>query len=101
MEIFEKTLEGKPVSIDLSKEIKTSFIIKLNNFSDYYLYARRSMDRNVIGALNVSVSAKSEYAFLENSRNQISLIFILLYIIISLILILISIIILLDQQNPL
>ena len=51
------------------------------------------MDRNVIGALNDTVSAKNEYTFLEKSRNQISLIFILLYIIISLILILISIIV--------
>ena len=67
---------------------KVYALVKLNNFNNYYLYAGRSMDKNVIGALNDTVSAKNEYIFLENNRNQISLIFILFYIIISLILIL-------------
>ena len=66
---------------------------KLNNFVEYYLYAGRSMDGNVSSALNDTVSAKNEYTFLEISRDKISLIFILLYVIVSLILILISIII--------
>ena len=84
---FDRADSGE-MTIMSSTQINTVYaLIKLNNFSDYYLYAGRSMDRNVIGALNDTVSAKSEYTFLENSRNQISLIFILLYIIISLILI--------------
>ena len=48
------------------------------------------MDANVISALNDTVSAKNEYTFLENNRDQISLIFVLIYIVISLILILLS-----------
>ena len=32
-EIFDKTLEGKPVSVDRSRENKTAFMIKLNNLS--------------------------------------------------------------------
>ena len=47
------------------------------------------MDANVISALNDTISAKNEYTFL-NQRNQISLIFVLIYIVISLILILLS-----------
>ena len=90
---FDRADSGEMTIMSSTQINKVYALIKLNNFSDYYLYAGRSMDRNVIGALNDTVSAKSEYAFLENSRNQISLIFILLYIIISLILILISIII--------
>ena len=90
---FDRADSGEMTIMSSTQINKVYALIKLNNFSNYYLYAGRSMDRNVIGALNDTVSAKSEYAFLENSRNQISLIFILLYIIISLILILISIII--------
>ena len=90
---FDRADSGEMTIMSSTQINKVYALIKLNNFSDYYLYAGRSMDRNVIGALNDTVSAKSEYVFLENSRNQISLIFILLYIIISLILILISIII--------
>ena len=90
---FDRADSGEMTIMSSTQINKVYALIKLNNFSDYYLYAGRSMDRNVIGALNDTVSAKSEYTFLENSRNQISLIFILLYIIISLILILISIII--------
>ena len=48
------------------------------------------MDANVISALNDTISAKNEYVFLEESRNKISIIFILIYIIISLLLILLS-----------
>ena len=90
---FDRAGSGEMAIMSSTQVNKVYALIKLNNFNDYYLYAGRSMDRNVIGALNNTVSAKSEYVFLEKNRNKISLIFILLYIIISLILILISIII--------
>ena len=90
---FDRADSGEMTIMSSTQINKVYALIKLNNFDDYYLYAGRSMDGNVIGALNDTVSAKNEYNFLESSRNKISLIFILLYIIISLILILISIII--------
>ena len=90
---FDRADSGEMTIMSSTQINKVYALIKLNNFNDYYLYAGRSMDGNVIGALNDTVSARNEYTFLENSRNQISLIFILLYIITSLILILISIII--------
>ena len=90
---FDRADSGEMTIMSSTQINKVYALVKLNNFINYYLYAGRSMDRNVIGALNDTVSAKNEYIFLENNRNQISLIFILLYIIISLILILISIII--------
>ena len=69
---------------------KVYALVKLKNYENSYLFAGRSMDANVISALNDTVSAKNEYTFLENNRDQISLIFVLIYIIISLILILLS-----------
>ena len=69
---------------------KVYALVKLKNYENSYLFAGRSMDANVISALNDTVSAKNEYIFLENNRDQISLIFVLIYIVISLILILLS-----------
>ncbi len=90
---FERADSGEMTIMSSTQVNKVYALIKLNNFDDYYLYAGRSMDGNVISALNDTVSAKNEYTFLEISRDKISLIFILLYVIVSLILILISIII--------
>tara|TARA_A100001015_G_scaffold221996_1_gene249965 strand:- start:685 stop:2409 length:1725 start_codon:yes stop_codon:yes gene_type:complete len=90
---FDRADSGEMTIMSSTQVNKVYALVKLNDFNDYYLYAGRSMDGNVIGALNDTVSAKNEYIFLEKSRNQISLIFILFYIIISLILILISIVI--------
>ena len=69
---------------------KVYALVKLKKYENSYLFAGRSMDANVISALNDTVSAKNEYTFLENNRDQISLIFVLIYIVISLILILLS-----------
>ena len=69
---------------------KVYALVKLKNYENSYLFAGRSMDATVISALNDTVSAKNEYTFLENNRDQISLIFVLIYIVISLILILLS-----------
>ena len=90
---FERADSGEMIIMSSTQVNKVYALIKLNNFDDYYLFAGRSMDGNVISALNDTVSAKKEYTFLEISRDKISLIFILLYVIVSLILILISIII--------
>ena len=90
---FDRADSGEMIIMSSTKVNKVYALIKLNNFDQYYLYAGRSMDGNVISALNDTVSAKNEYTFLEISRDKISLIFILLYVMVSLILILISIII--------
>ena len=90
---FNRADSGEMIIMSSTQLNKVYAMIKLNNFDEYYLYAGRSMDGNVISALNDTVSAKNEYTFLEISRDKISLIFILLYVIVSLILILISIII--------
>ena len=90
---FDRVDSGEMTIMSSTQLNKVYAMIKLNNFDEYYLYAGRSMDGNVISALNDTVSAKNEYTFLEISRDKISLIFILLYVIVSLILILISIII--------
>ena len=90
---FERADDGEMIIMSSTQVNKVYALIKLNNFDDYYLFAGRSMDGNVISALNDTVSAKNEYTFLEISRDKISLTFILLYVIVSLILILISIII--------
>ena len=90
---FDRVDSGEMTIMSSTQVNKVYGLIKLNNFENYYLYAGRSMDGNVIGALNDTVSAKNEYTFLEISRDKISLIFILLYVMVSLILILISIII--------
>jgi len=90
---FERADSGEMIIMSSTQVNKVYALIKLNNYDDYYLFVGRSMDGNVISALNDTVSAKNEYTFLEISRDKISLIFILLYVIVSLILILISIII--------
>ena len=90
---FDRVDSGEMTIMSSTQLNKVYAMIKLNNFDEYYLYAGRSRDGNVISALNDTVSAKNEYTFLEISRDKISLIFILLYVIVSLILILISIII--------
>ncbi len=90
---FNRADSGEMTIMSSTQLNKVYAMIKLNKFDEYYLYAGRSMDGNVISALNDTVSAKNEYTLLEISRDKISLIFILLYVIVSLILILISIII--------
>jgi len=96
---FDRADSGEMIIMSSTQVNKVYALIKLNNYDGYYLFAGRSMDGNVISALNDTVSAKNEYTFLEISRDKISLIFILLYVIVSLILILISIIIGINFAN--
>ena len=72
---------------------KVYALINLSNYSGLLLYAGRSMDANVIAALNETRSAKQEYVRLEKNRNQISIVFIVLYLVFTLLLILISMIV--------
>ncbi len=87
---FIRADAGEMAIMSSTQVNKVYALIKLKNYENAYLFAGRSMDGNVISALNDTVSARNEYTFLEKNRDQISLIFILMYIVISLILILLS-----------
>ena len=87
---FTRADSGEMTIMSSTQVNKVYALVKLKEYNNSYLFAGRSMDRNVISALNDTISAKNEYNFLESNRNQISLIFILIYIVISLTLILLS-----------
>ena len=87
---FERSDQGELVIMSSTQVNKVYALIKLDIFNDSYLFAGRSMDANVLSALNDTISARNEYTFLEKNRNQISIIFILIYVIISLLLVLLS-----------
>ena len=87
---FIRADNGEMTIMSSTQVNKVYALVKLKEYNNTYLFAGRSMDANVISALNDTVSAKNEYTFLESNRDQISLIFVLLYIVISLILILLS-----------
>ena len=40
-------------------------LCKIKKYKNSYLFAGRSMDANVISALNDTISAKNEYTFLR------------------------------------
>ncbi len=87
---FERADNGEMAIMSSTQVNKVYALVKLDKFDNSYLFAGRSMDANVLIALNDTVSAKNEYTFLEANRNQISVIFMLLYVIISLLLVLLS-----------
>ena len=87
---FIRANNGEMAIMSSTTVNKVYALTKLKKFKNLYLFAGRSMDLNVISALNDTISAKNEYTFLENSRNQISILFILIYVIITLFLLLIS-----------
>jgi len=88
-----KANDGELAILTSTQVNKVYALMKLNSYENIFLYAGRSMDPNVIIAVNDTKSAKQEFSILEKNRNQISIIFILLYLVITLILILISIIV--------
>ena len=81
-EIFEKALEGKPVSVNLSKENKTAFIIKLGNFIDTYLYISKNIQPQLLQYLDETEQAVNFYYTVENNRTGIKITFAIIYIII-------------------
>ena len=81
-EIFEKSLDNNPVSIDLSKENKTAFIIKLNNFIDTYLYISKNIQPQLLQYLDETEQAVNFYYTVENNRTGIKITFAIIYIIV-------------------
>ena len=67
-EIFDKSLEGKPISVDRSKENKTAFIIKLNNYIDTYLYISKNIQPQLLQYLDETEQAINFYYTVENNR---------------------------------
>ena len=93
IESLKKASSGELAILTSTQVNKVYGLMKLNAYDNIFLYAGRSMDPNVIIAVNDTKSAKQEFSILEKNRNQISIIFIILYLVVTLILILISIII--------
>jgi len=93
IESLKKADNGELAILTSTEVNKVYALMKLNNYKNVFLYAGRSMDPNVIIALNDTRSAKQEYSNLETNRNQISVIFIILYLVATLLLILTSIIV--------
>ena len=87
---FERADNGEMAIMSSTQVNKVYALVKLDKYQDSYLFSGRSMDANVLIALNDTVSAKNEYIFLEANRNRISIIFMLFYVIISLALVLLS-----------
>ena len=87
---FERADNGEMAIMSSTQVNKVYALVKLDKYQDSYLFSGRSMDANVLIALNDTVSAKNEYTFLEANRNRISIIFMLFYVIISLVLVLLS-----------
>ena len=79
-EIFDKTLEGNPVLVDRSKENKTAYIIKLNNFIDTYLYISKNIQPQLLQYLDETEEAVNFYYTVENSRTGIKITFAIIYI---------------------
>tara|TARA_Y100001936_G_C16072833_1_gene671928 strand:+ start:448 stop:2241 length:1794 start_codon:yes stop_codon:yes gene_type:complete len=93
IESLKKANNGELAILTSTQVNKVYALMKLDAYENIFLYAGRSMDPNVIIAVNDTRSAKQEFSILEKNRNQISIIFIILYLVVTLILILISIIV--------
>ena len=87
---FNRADSGEMAIMSSTQVNKVYALVKLDNFNNSYLFAGRSMDANVLSALNDTISARNEYNFLETNRNKINILFILIYVILSLALILLS-----------
>tara|TARA_B100000700_G_scaffold279512_1_gene328480 strand:- start:68 stop:1846 length:1779 start_codon:yes stop_codon:yes gene_type:complete len=81
-DVFDKTLEGNPVSVDRSKENKTAYIVKLNNFIDTYLYISKNIQPQLLQYLDETEEAVNFYYTVENNRTGIKITFAIIYIIV-------------------
>ena len=81
-EEFDIALNGKPVSINVTSENKTAFMLKLNNFIDTYLYISRNIQPKLLQYLDETEQAVNFYYTVENNRTGIKITFAIIYIII-------------------
>tara|TARA_A100000164_G_scaffold101780_1_gene89085 strand:- start:3749 stop:5527 length:1779 start_codon:yes stop_codon:yes gene_type:complete len=81
-EEFDLALSGKPVSINVSSENKTAYMLKLNNFIDTYLYVSRNIQPQLLQYLDDTEQAVNFYYTVENNRTGIKITFAIIYVII-------------------
>ena len=79
-EEFDIALNGKPVSINVTSENKTAFMLKLNNFIDTYLYISRNIQPKLLQYLDETEQAVNFYYTVENNRTGIKITFAIIFI---------------------
>ena len=81
-EEFDLALGGKPVSVKVSSENKTAFMLKLNDFIDTYLYVSRNIQPQLIQYLEDTEQAVNFYYTVQNNRTGIKITFAIIYVIV-------------------
>ena len=81
-EEFDLALSGKPVSINVSSDNKTAYMLKLNDFIDTYLYVSRNIQPQLLQYLDDTEQAVNFYYTVENNRTGIKITFAIIYVII-------------------
>ncbi len=76
---MREALKGEPVLIAPGEADQVGGIMKLDNYTDTYLYIARLMDPRVNGFLRLTKANAQEYIQLENSRLGVSMAFGLVY----------------------
>ena len=92
-EVFERSLDGKPVRISDPSTNRTSALVKLNNFIDTYLYIVKFMDPKVINYLQQTGEAVSFYFTIQESKTGIKITFGVIYLLVVTLFLFLSIII--------
>ena len=81
-EEFDLALSGKPVSINVSSDNKTAYMLKLNDFIDTYLYVSRNIQPQLLQYLEDTEQAVNFYYTVENNRTGIKITFAIIYIVV-------------------
>ena len=81
-EEFDLALGGKPVSVKVSSENKTAFMLKLNDFIDTYLYVSRNIQPQLLQYLEDTEQAVNFYYTVQNNRTGIKITFAIIYVIV-------------------
>ena len=91
-EEFDLALDGKAVSINVSAENKTAFMLKLNNFIDTYLYVSKNVQPQLLQYLDDTEQAVNFYYTVENNRTGIKITFAIIYIVVISMLLFLSVV---------
>ena len=90
---FNTALEGRVALITNNLNNKTSFMIKLNNLIDTYLYISKNIEPEILSYLNETEEAVSFYYSVQDSQTGIKITFVIIYIIVVTLLLFFSIVI--------
>ena len=85
---FDKAKTGDPILIAPGTSNLVGGVMKLSAYTDFYLYAVRSMDPRVVEYQRLAEEGALEYSELENSRFGVQVAFALVYLGVALILLL-------------